>query len=370
MSTYNDLQQILPNLTDIISNPTNNPSLSFIVNYVTSIRIINYKNTYDEVSALTLILTQSTLTTNTSNKLQSLFASSNLQQQYLQFIQTIQNDKYALAAFLSSATPEGSQALLTTPKTKSLQLTSLEFKTIINLRLRANITEIPNMRCSCSGNSEIDNKGDHLSKCRKGKEIFATHDAVKQEIVAFCRSNGLYARAEPNNMFRIQDPDDNKRPDIEVRGLPTNLLLDVTVVSPLYSDLSIPQSKIQGRAAARTVIVKNNKYQAAATSAGYSFIPIAFENRGLWSKETKDFFNLVIKHGSQQNYIKPAILKCYWMRRISLTLLKFSARSILKKQSRIQSPNNYHDESNYLDVIHSQSTLFPHSIRFSSFQIF
>ena len=54
------------------------------------------------------------------------------------------------------------------------------------------------MRCSCSGNSEVDNKGDHLSKCRKGKEIFATHDAVKQEIVAFCRSNGLHARAEIN----------------------------------------------------------------------------------------------------------------------------------------------------------------------------
>ena len=90
-----------------------------------------------------------------------------------------------------------------------------------------------------------------------------TRCMVKQKIVAFCRSNGLHTRAEPTNIFRIQDPDDNKRPDIEIRGLPTNLLLDVTVVSPLYSDLSIPQSRIQGRAAARAVITKNNKYEAS-----------------------------------------------------------------------------------------------------------
>ena len=59
-----------------------------------------------------------------------------------------------------------------------------------------------------------------------------------------------------SSMFQIQDLDDNKRPDIDIRGLPTNLLLDFTVLSPIYADLFIPQSKVQGRAASRAVITK------------------------------------------------------------------------------------------------------------------
>ena len=263
-----------------------------------------------------------------------------------------------MAAFLSSATYEGSSALLAIPRSPSLQLTSLEFKTIIRLRLRANITEIPSLKCSCSRNTHVDHKGDHLSVCKKNNEIIATHDAVKQEIAAFCRSNGLHVRVEPTNMFRINDPTDNRRPDIEIRGLQTNLLVDVTVVSPFESSLTLSQSKVQGRAAAKAVIVKKNKYETSVTSIGYQFIPFAFENRGLWSKELKDFFNLVIKHGSQNNSIKPAILKSYWMRRISLTLLKYSARSVISRLSRSQSPN-YYDESNCLEIINSQrSTQF------------
>ena len=133
---------------------------------------------------------------------------------------------------------------------------------------------------------------------------------MKLEIAAFCRGNGLYARVEPSNMFRIDDPDDNRRPDIEIRGLPTNLLGDATVVSPIHSDLTEAQSKILGRSAAQAVIRKNNKYNDAVTTAGFTFVPMAFENLGLWSKEFKSFFHL--------DHIKPAILKCYWMLRISL----------------------------------------------------
>ena len=76
---------------------------------------------------------------------------------------------------------------------------------------------------------------------------------MKQEIAAFCRGNGLYSRVVPTNMFRIDDPDDNRCPDIEVKGLQTNLLGDATVVSPIYSTLSTAQSKIQGQAATRAV---------------------------------------------------------------------------------------------------------------------
>ena len=104
---------------------------------------------------------------------------------------------------------------------------------------------------------------------------------MKQEIAAFCRGNGLFARVKPTNMFRIDDPDDNRRPDIEVKGLQTNLLGDATTVSPIYSTLSTGQFKIQGQAAARAVTRKNIKCHEPVTAAGYTFVPMVFEDRGL-----------------------------------------------------------------------------------------
>ena len=77
------------------------------------------------------------------------------------------------------------------------------------------------------------------------------------------------------------------------------------------SNLTLPQARIQGRAAAQAVTRKKSYYDEPVIAAGYNFVPMALENRGLWSKEFKDFFSQVIKHGSQHNHIKPAILRRY-----------------------------------------------------------
>ena len=100
----------------------------------------------------------------------------------------------------------------------------------------------------------------------------ATHDA-------FCRGHGLYAPIKPSNMFRIDDPDDNRRPDIEIRGLPTKLLENDTIGSPLHSKLKIAQSEVRRRTTARAVIRKNNKYHSTVKAAEHNFVPMAFE---LW----------------------------------------------------------------------------------------
>ena len=99
------------------------------------------------------------------------------------------------------------------------------------------------------------------------------------------------ARVEPTNLFRIHGPDDTKQaPRHWGHWTPQILLLAATVVPPLESNLTLPHASIQGHAATQA---KKLKYQHVCTTAGYGFIPLAMENRGLWSTEFKDFSNSV-----------------------------------------------------------------------------
>ena len=113
------------------------------------------------------------------------------------------------------------------------------------------------------------------------------HDAIKQEVLVFCISNGLYARVsnQLTSSESMVQTTPSKRPDIEVIGLLKILLLAATVVPSLESNLTLPHASIQGHAATQA---KKLKYQHVCTTAGYGFIPLAMENRGL-SNEFKDF---------------------------------------------------------------------------------
>ena len=93
-------------------------------------------------------------------------------------------------------------------------------------------------------------------------------------------------------MFRIDDPDDNRRPDVEIRGLPTKLLGNATIA----------QSEVRRRTTARAVIRKNNKYHGTVKAAEYNFVTMAFE---LWFSVKEIHVEI-----EQHNSVKPAILKC------------------------------------------------------------
>ena len=57
-----------------------------------------------------------------------------------------------------------------------------------------------NLKCSCKWNS------DHLSISKTIKEVYAVHEAMKQEIAAFCKGNGVYPRVEPSNILESMIP--------------------------------------------------------------------------------------------------------------------------------------------------------------------
>ena len=45
------------------------------------------------------------------------------------------------------------------------------------------------------------------------------HDSQKQEWASLCRFGQLYVRQEPTDVYRGVDADNNRRPDLEIKGL-------------------------------------------------------------------------------------------------------------------------------------------------------
>ena len=102
-----------------------------------------------------------------------------------------------------------------------------------------------------------------------------------QSIAALCRACGLSAKIEPSNSFRSIDGNDNKRPDLDIRGLEgMPILADVGVATATCKNLTYNSAKIIGRAASNYAQIKHAKYDTSTAAVGSTFVPIIFENRG------------------------------------------------------------------------------------------
>jgi hypothetical protein len=126
---------------------------------------------------------------------------------------------------------------------------------------------------------------------------------------------------------------------------------DICVTYPIRNSTTQYQAKIKGRYAELQARAKHDKYDEDTSKiVNMEFIPFIFESRGFWHKEFVDFFEDVIKHGSQINRTPLPVLRSYWTKRISTTLQNAVANSIIHKLHRVYTPG-FNDESNYQGAI-------------------
>jgi len=173
------------------------------------------------------------------------------------------------------------------------------------------------------------------------------HDTLKQEWASLCRYSGLYARQEPYDAYHVVNPDNNRRPDIEIRGLQERgLYADVTLTSPVCSTLTANNCRIPLRSAAAREREKCHIYQQISEEAGYDFAPIVIESYGAWGVSATRLFEKLISHASETKGIAKGVLATYWRRRLAVALHKSVAKIIIKKVSR-SNAGPFRDESNW-----------------------
>jgi hypothetical protein len=199
----------------------------------------------------------------------------------------------ATAAFTSVASAEASAFLLSKPKLSTLKLSPLLFSTSLKLRLRIPVHTQDNLKCYCAGHSHVDQFGDHLAICKRGQQIYDIHNSMVQVVADLCRSNGLSVKVEPRNIFHISDPENNKRPDLEISGMHNvKVLGDVCVTYPVSQFTTHHQAKTIGYNADKQAKAKHRKYDESTANIGGAILrPFIFESRGFWHSEFRTLSN-------------------------------------------------------------------------------
>ena len=75
---------------------------------------------------------------------------------------------------------------------------------------------------------------------------------------------------------------------------------------------------------------KELKFDDSVTATGAKFIPVSFDTHGSWGPKFKVLFRDIIKHASEYSHIPVPALAAYWSRRLSISLHRGIANSILR----------------------------------------
>jgi hypothetical protein len=170
--------------------------------------------------------------------------------------------------------------------------------------------------------------------CKKGQGRIIMHDRVKQEIAAMCRYAQVSVRQEPTDLYRVVDPDNGMRPDLEIRGLlERGIFADIAITEPICSSLTMANAQVPLRVAKIKEQQKNQTYLQLTRDTGNIFVPLVCETYGAWGPSLVDFFDKVIKHASESRGIPKEALSIYWRRRIAVTLHKAITHNIFTKNN-------------------------------------
>jgi hypothetical protein len=264
-----------------------------------------------------------------------------------------------LAWFTSLRCKEAGAWLQAVPKFKALQLSNPEFAIALRLRLFLRQPMLtPGTRCTCKHHPVIDQRCHHLlTGCGKDRCRVIAHDdqvATWSSILSYL---GMRTKKEEGGLFHDLDPDDNHKPDISIVNPPPGscstapLLLDISITSPLtgvqagiYSFIPLQAATKAGKAAMERAQCKDNKYRPLCRpnelgQARYSFIPIVYETTGRMHKKLKTFLKAAVKEAARLKKIDDDNIMAYLLKRLSVSLQKSLAKSVLKRCEMLMTAN-------------------------------
>jgi hypothetical protein len=276
------------------------------------------------------------------------------------FLDSLENpdDKFLLAWIISLTDPDAARWMTVSPKSDMFRFTDVVYKILLRFRfylIQPIIRE--GSRCTCKSASYLDLLGHHLvSGCGSGGFRTRLHDAVAQEWVAIIKYCGYHTLWEEVQCFSECEMDyhTGRRPDIsvlnpdKVKGQVREngfgkLIMDVQLTNPIPGSLkgipsqglTINNAKKKARAANASFDDKVRKYGDISARNSLEFLPIIFETTGSMEERARDYVKSIAYKASKDKKIKEDILYAYMMNRISCTLQRNLANSIICRANTI-----------------------------------
>uniref|UniRef100_A0A1X7VC05 Uncharacterized protein n=1 Tax=Amphimedon queenslandica TaxID=400682 RepID=A0A1X7VC05_AMPQE len=166
--------------------------------------------------------------------------------------------------------------------------------------------------------------GDHALACGGNSDRILRHNAIRDVIFTAAQSAALSPRREAPSLV----PDSLSRPaDVFlphwIQGRPA--ALDVTVISPLQSQTLSQAASTQGAALRVAEHRKRVVHLEDCQRAGITFLPLAMETLGGWSRDAILSISCISRHLATRLGLPPVEVSHHLLQRLSVTLWRFNA---------------------------------------------
>ena len=355
--------EVLPHLNSIFSSDviSNLQWFHNMLHCVTTMHELVTTSENPDIDSTILQLNSLTSLVN-PRKLQKKFSNILSKSQDSSYLKTIRlDDDFNWSRIHSLCNPE-SGAILTATLNRDNTCSSEEFQVILRDRLGMKHPFISDTTyCTCAKGCLIGEHGEHAHACAKGGERDARHKSVLDHCCDMITLSGVAVTQEPNDCFALEDS--KKRPDFIAKNLnrpgkSPNTLGDVSIVFPGgKSYIKLGSANRPGVAADHQSEQKSKMYSPLAASSNHDFIGLIFESYGMFHKEVKDLINLCCSRMASRRGKPFAMLKKYWTTRISVAVVRGTARMILTKYFDVVTESGVRN-TGCLDVLDHSHSVF------------
>ena len=174
--------------------------------------------------------------------------------------------------------------------------------------------------------ADSDSMGDHFVTCRGNGDLVHRHDSVRDILFSVAQSAALAPRKEVPSLI----PNSSSRPaDLYLphwrRGRPT--ACDLTIISPVQCLTLDRAAEVQGYAITVAEERKLRAHESECHQNGITFVPLAAESLGGWSRLAMDTIREFGKLQALRCNLPPAHSIRHLFQRLSITLWRGNANS-------------------------------------------
>ena len=169
----------------------------------------------------------------------------------------------------------------------------------------------------------------HAVTCKFGGDVVARYNALRNAIFDFCKrallNPKLEAGAGLGHERRLTRPADILIPSWSNSDKPA--AIDVSITSPLKSNILSEAGVVAGAAARQTEERKHISNDTICSELGWKCVPLVVETLGAWGRTVGQFFGELASRLAAQSHSSKTIMLNNIYGRLSLTLVRANARA-------------------------------------------
>ena len=192
--------------------------------------------------------------------------------------------------------------------------------------------------CALCPDKMLDPLGHHATTCKRGGDVVFRHNKLRDILAETCRRAHLSVQVEAG--CNLTPDHSHSRPaDVLISNwvLGKTAACDISVTSPLNSNIMSEAGVTAGAAAQATELRKHEANDVKCSELGWLCIPLVVESYGAWGKEAMESFSsLASRLAITSSRPKSAVLSELYGR-LNLNLVRANVRAIMSRYCPLNS---------------------------------